>query len=72
MTIKPENRAKEAPDFLIDDKTGALLNTNARGLQGYRVQRQQMRNTQNVAARIDSLEVTVSEIRELLLKALQK
>jgi hypothetical protein len=66
------NRAKEAPDFLIDQENGALINTNNRALQGYRAQRQQMRKVQSGAARLDALEAQMNRIEQLLIKVLDK
>jgi hypothetical protein len=65
-------RAKEAPDFIIDEETGALLNTNARALQGYRVKRAQMRQQQLDRERLDRLESRFDRIEQLLLKVLEK
>ena len=67
-----ENRAMEAPDFLIDEKTGALINTNSRALAGYRQQRKQMRKVQTTASRLESLENSVHRLEQLLLKVLEK
>lgn len=66
------NRAKEAPDFVIDDKTGALLNTNDRALKGYRAQRESLRKTRNDRIRIEQLENRLDRIEQLLLKVLEK
>lgn len=66
------NRAREAPDFIIDDKTGALINTNDRALKGYRAQREQMRKVQRDRDRIAILEERFDRIEQLLLKVLEK
>lgn len=66
------NRAMEAPDFIIDEKTGALLNTNARALQGYRVKRAQMLQMHSDRERLDRLEQRFDRIEQLLLKVLDK
>lgn len=65
-------RAKEAPDFIIDADTGALLNTNARALQGYRIKRNQMRQIQSDRERLNRLESRFDRIEQLLLKVLEK
>ena len=65
-------RAKEAPDFIIDADTGALLNTNARALQSYRVRRTQMQQMQSDRERLDRLESRFDRIEQLLLKVLEK
>lgn len=72
MDEQPVNRAKEAPDFLIDEATGALLNTNNRALQGYRLQRQQMQKVDSTAARLDNLEASFERLEQLLLRVLEK
>lgn len=66
MEQEAVNRAKEAPDFMIDDEAGALLNTNNKGLHLYRMQRQQAKKMRTDSARIDKLESDMAEIKALL------
>lgn len=65
-------RATEAPDFVVDDDHGALLNTNIKGLQAYRQQRLAALKNLGMLARVERLENSIEEIKELLIKALTK
>lgn len=65
-------RAVEAPDFIVDSDRGALLNTNGRALDAYRKQRDIARRNAAMDARLQKLEGTVDEIKDLLIKALNK
>ena len=71
-TEDPVNRAAEAPDYIVDRTLGALLNTNARALRGYRAQREQMKKVRSDRSRIDRLEDSVARIEQLLIKVLEK
>jgi len=65
-------RATEAPDFVVDDDRGALLNTNTKGLLAYRQQREAAIKNLGMQSRIEKLENTIDELKELLYKALNK
>lgn len=65
-------RATEAPDFVVDDDRGALLNTNVKGLMAYRQQRLAALKNLGMQQRIERLENSIDEIKELLHKALTK
>jgi len=65
-------RATEAPDFVVDEDAGALLNTNTRGLEAYRTQRNIARQQADTQSRLDRLESTIDELKDLLVKALNK
>jgi len=65
-------RAAEAPDFVVDEELGALLNTNSKGLQAYRTQRDVARQQVATQSRLDRLEETIDELKLLLLKALNQ
>ncbi len=65
-------RAVEAPDFVIDEEHGALLNTNTRALLAYKTQRREAMKAREMYARMDRIEHTVDELKELLLKVLNK
>ena len=69
---EPIKRAAEAPDFIVDEDRGALLNTNGKGLQAYRQQRNEARKNRDVHARMERLEASVDELKALLIKALSK
>lgn len=72
MEQLPVKRATEAPDFIVDEDRGALLNTNMKGLQIYRQQRMEARKNRDVQSRMDRLEASVDELKALLIKALNK
>lgn len=72
MSSEQVNRAKEAPDFIIDENNGALINTNNKGLAAYRVQRKQMLKMRTDADRLDKLETDIAQMKELLIRILNK
>lgn len=65
-------RAKEAPDFVVDEDAGALLNTNEKGLDAYRRQREIARKNRRLETEVQDLKAQMSRIEQLLIKALQK
>ncbi len=65
-------RAAEAPDFLVERDVGALLNTNAKALSAYRMQRAEVRKARENSERLDRLEAGFDEIKSLLLQVLNK
>lgn len=69
---EPVKRAAEAPDFIVDEDRGALLNTNQKGLQAYRLQREEARRNRAMHARMEKLESSVDELKNLLIKALNR
>jgi hypothetical protein len=67
-----KRRAKEAPDFVVEDRNGAMLNTNNRALLAYRKQRAANRKLFGLTERVDAIESTLNNIErmlEFLLKA---
>ena len=72
MEQETVKRAVEAPDFVIDEDRGALLNTNNKGLQAYRQQRIIAQKNREMQARMTRLESSVDELKALLIKALNK
>lgn len=70
--MEQQARAREAPDFIIDSEAGALLNTNNKGLQQYKLQRRNMKKSQSDSIRIDALESKLDRLEQLLLKVLEK
>lgn len=63
MTMR---RAKEAPDYLVDSNTGAMLNTNNRALVAYRKKRVYTNRMVSMVDRVDKLEQDMGEIKSLL------
>jgi hypothetical protein len=63
MTMR---RAKEAPDYLVDSSTGAMLNTNNRALLAYRQKRKHTQRMVGMAERVEKLEQDMGDIKSLL------
>lgn len=72
ISNEPVTRALEAPDFIVDEDRGALLNTNDRSLDAYRKQREQARKNVDMQERLTVLESSLEEIKVLLQQALTK
>jgi hypothetical protein len=51
---------------------GYLINKDNEGLQNYRAMKARMVKTNNLADKVDNLESQIAEIKELLIKALNK
>lgn len=67
-----QRRAKEAPDYVVDDSHGAMLNTNQKALDAYKKQRRQVQQMNALAGRVDAIEHKLDGIfnmLNLLLKA---
>lgn len=58
-------RVKENPDYIRDEKTGAILNTNTTKLNEYRAKKQQKE-------KIDRLEQELKELKDLLRVVLER
>lgn len=67
-----KRRAIEAPDFVVDDVQGAMLNTNTKALESYKKTRAHNRQMRTVASRVEKLEASMSNIELLLTKLLEK
>lgn len=65
-------RANEAPDFVVDEDHGALINTNANGLAAYKAARAAAIRNNDVYNRVERLEDAVNRIEQLLLRVLEK
>lgn len=65
-------RAKEAPDYVVDDNRGALLNTNSTALDAYWKKRATRRRMSNMSERMDKMEQDVGDIKSLLLQLLER
>jgi hypothetical protein len=59
-------RAREAPDYLVDSKNGAMINTNNQALRAYKMKREYDRKMVGVADRVERLEKDMGEIKSLL------
>jgi hypothetical protein len=59
-------RAKEAPDYLVNQENGALLNTNRLALVAYKKKRQHNRRMAGMADRVEQLEKDMGDIKALL------
>lgn len=70
MPTRTVNRAKEAPDFIIDGESGALLNTNNTGLAAYRerraLERKKSIEFDNLKERVNHIEGSLNRIEQLL------
>lgn len=69
MTLR---RAKEAPDYLVDSSTGAMINTNNQALGAYRNKRKYSRKMVGMADRVEKLEQDMGEIKNLLQLLLER
>lgn len=65
-------RAKEAPDFVVDENRGALLNTNANALKAYKTKRLNRRTMSAVPQRLDRLEQEMGDIKSMLALLLER
>lgn len=59
-------RAKEVPDFIVDRKVGALINTNRRALEAHKQRRERNRKVDRLEERLDSIEKNLANINQLL------
>jgi hypothetical protein len=53
-------------DFIRDDKTKALINTNAEALHRHRIQKQKMIEDQKLREDVDDLKQNMNEIKSML------
>lgn len=58
----------DQPDVLRDKKSGALINTNSKKLSGYKLQKQKMREINNLKSGYDTLIKENKKLREDLEK----
>lgn len=65
MEDKIVYRVKENPDFVRDEGSGALLNTNVAKLNEYKFKKQQKE-------KVDKLEQEVKELKDLLRIVLER
>lgn len=65
-------RAKEAPDFVVDERRGALLNTNSNALKAYQVKRKNRRKMSGMADRMDRVEQDIGDIKQMLAQLLER
>lgn len=62
-------KVKDAPGFIRDKKTNAILNTNNDALQKYKKRKLANAKTEN---RINKMEEDISEIKRLLTELIKK
>jgi len=60
---------EDKPEFVKDNRTGAILNIDNNGLQAYKKQKAAMAETKD---RLDKIESEVTEIKDLLQEILGK
>lgn len=65
-------RAAEAPDYLVDEDRGALINTNIRALDAYRKQRASGNRVVDLEKKVDLLTRELNEMRELVATLVRK
>jgi len=65
-------KIEDAPDFVKDTRSGAILNTNVRALEAYRKTREKSNEVQELKTKVLSLEKNISEIKSLLLAVLSE
>ena len=65
-------RVKEAPDFIKDDDTGALINTNVDALQAYRRKKRLDQEQRIMAQRVGNLELKLNGIESMLKQILER
>jgi hypothetical protein len=65
-------RAKEAPDYLVDSSTGAMINTNNASLRAYKLKRDHSRKMTGMADRVERLEQDMGDIKVLLQLLLER
>lgn len=54
------------PDFIRDTQTTALLNTNIKGLEAYKIQRDRILRTDRLVEEVNELKNDVQDIKNLL------
>jgi len=59
-------RATEYPDFIVDRQHSVLLNTNKSKLEAYKIERKRLQEAKLNNTRLDRLEQSLDEIRQLL------
>lgn len=64
--MKDQVRAIEAPDFVVDEDKGTLLNTNKSGLEGYKTQRAAVKKMRVLYSRVEKLERDVAALMNKL------
>mgnify|MGYP007090102891 CR=1 FL=1 len=62
-------KIEDAPDYVKDTNSGAILNTNVRALEAYRTKREKQKSLEN---RVASLENNINELKSLLLAVLSE
>lgn len=62
----------DAPDYVKDMHTNAILNTNNVALQAYKRQKKALSDASKNTERLDKLEKDVDDIKDLLTKILGK
>ena len=65
-------KIKELPGVFKDTKSKALINVDDQGLLAYKKQKQVRKEQKEFGNRLTNVENSLSEIKELLAKALEK
>jgi hypothetical protein len=60
-------RVKENEDFIKDQATGALINTNNAALEAYKAQKKSSTRVQQLEQKVDQLSSDLTEIKSLLI-----
>lgn len=60
-------RIVELPDYIKDDATGAIINTNRKALAAYKQQKNGFDRIGIVERKLEKMEGSLSEIRQILL-----
>ncbi len=62
-------KIEDAPDYVKDTVSGAVLNTNVRALEAYRTKRDKQKSLEN---RVASLENNINELKSLIIAVLSE
>lgn len=60
-------RVKEREDYIRDQATGALINTNNNALEAYKAQKKNSNRVQQLEQKVDDLSSDLKEIKSLLI-----
>lgn len=63
-------KIQDSPDLLKDTVSGAVLNTNVKALAAYKAKRNYISKVDTLEQRINSVESSLTEIKQLLIAAL--
>lgn len=65
-------KIRELPGVLKDTESKAIINVDSQGLIAYKKKKQSIQEQKEFGQRLTKLEDGLSEIKELLIKALEK